>query len=103
MEYRDEHDKPIVFRQLQNVFGQFPFLASSVFNFYVSKFELFGGRGWCDVGECHPNTGMRMWPALLMHKCLIPSFAQVKHPGGPRWWADYTLEAFVRYFTLGDL
>ena len=33
--------------------------------------------------------------------CLIPSFAQVKHPGGPRWWEDYTLEAFVRYLTHG--
>ena len=42
MEYRDAHDEPIVFRQLQNVFGQFPFLAPSVFNFYVSKFELLG-------------------------------------------------------------
>ena len=45
MECRDAHDEPIVFRQLQNVFGQFPFLAPSVFNFYVSKFELLGVRG----------------------------------------------------------
>ena len=45
MEYRDAHDEPIVFRQSQNVFGQFPFLAPSVFNVYVSKFELLGVRG----------------------------------------------------------
>ena len=45
MEYRDSHDEPVVFRELQNVFGQFPFLAPSVFNFSVSKFELLGVRG----------------------------------------------------------
>ena len=45
MEYRDAHDELIVFRQLQNVFGQFPFLAPSVFNVYVSKFELLRVRG----------------------------------------------------------
>ena len=56
-EYRVSHDEPIVFRELQNVFGQFPFLAPSIFNFYVSKFER------CDVGECHLNTGMCIWPS----------------------------------------
>ena len=49
VEYRDAHDEPIVFRQFQDVFGQFPFLAPSVFNFYVSKFKLLGVRGWCEV------------------------------------------------------
>ena len=51
VEYRDAHDEPIVFRQFQNVFGQFPFLAPSVLYFYVSEFELLGVRGWCDVEE----------------------------------------------------
>ena len=37
VEYRDAHDEPIVFSQFQNVFGQFPLLAPSVFNFYVSE------------------------------------------------------------------
>ena len=45
VEYRDAHDEPIVFGQLLNVFGQFTFLAPSVFNFYVSKVELLGVRG----------------------------------------------------------
>ena len=49
----------------------------------------------------HPNTGMCMWPAVMMHNYLIPSFAQVEHPGGPRWWKDYALEALVRYLTHG--
>ena len=45
VEYRDAHDEPIVFSQLQNVFGQFTSFAPSVFNFYVSEFELLGVRG----------------------------------------------------------
>ena len=57
VEYRDAHDEPIVFRQFQNVFGQFPFLAPSVLYFYVSEFELLGVRRWCDVGECHTKAG----------------------------------------------
>ena len=63
VDYRHAHDEPILLRQFQNVFGQFTFLAPSVLYFYVSEFELLGVRGWYDVGECHPNTGMCMWPA----------------------------------------
>ena len=40
-ELLNAQDEPIVFRQLQDVISQFPFLAPSVFNFYVSESELF--------------------------------------------------------------
>ena len=40
-ELLNAQDEPIVFRQLQDAIGQFPFLAPSVFNFYVSESELF--------------------------------------------------------------
>ena len=40
-ELLNAQDEPIVFRQSQDVISQFPFLAPSVFNFYVSESELF--------------------------------------------------------------
>ena len=46
VEYRDAHNEPIVFRQFQDVFGQFPFLAprSSTFTFLSLSFsESEGG------------------------------------------------------------
>ena len=52
MEYRDAHDGPIIFRQLHDVVGQFPFLAPSVFNFYDADFELL----MHDMSEPEPET-----------------------------------------------
>ena len=40
MEYKDECDEPVIFRALQNVIGQFPFQAPSVFNFYDADFAF---------------------------------------------------------------
>ena len=72
MNYRNAQDEPIVFRQLQDFISQFPFLAPSVFNLYVSKSEIFkqdmsepepeaeseaetGVRGRSEVGEVPPK------------------------------------------------
>ena len=52
MNYRNAQGEPIVFRQLLDVISQFPFLASSVFNFYVSKSELF----MQDMSEPEPEA-----------------------------------------------
>ena len=52
MEYRDAHDEPIVFRQLQDVIGQFTFLDPSHFTFYVSKSELL----MQDMSEPEPEA-----------------------------------------------
>ena len=52
MEYRDAHDEPIVFRQVQNVIGQLPFLAPLVFNFYVLVRALKMVRFW-PCGFCN--------------------------------------------------
>jgi len=40
MEYKDEYDEPVIFRELQDVIGQFPFQAPSVFNFFDAEFAL---------------------------------------------------------------
>lgn len=49
----------------------------------------------------HPNTGICMWPAVMTHSYLIPSYAKKGHPGGPQWWKDYAMEALMRYLTHG--
>uniref|UniRef100_A0A7S1FDD6 AB hydrolase-1 domain-containing protein n=1 Tax=Noctiluca scintillans TaxID=2966 RepID=A0A7S1FDD6_NOCSC len=49
----------------------------------------------------HPNTGVCMWPEVMTHSYLIPSFAKEGHPGGPQWWKDYAMEALMRYLTHG--
>ena len=68
VEYRDAYDEPIVFRQFQNVFGQFPFLAPSVLHFDVSKFELLGVRG-LSMSESATQT--------LAYACGLPPTATV--------------------------
>merc|ERR1719325_119190 len=40
MEYEDNAREEIVFRELQDVIGQFPFQSPTVFNFYRADFEL---------------------------------------------------------------
>jgi hypothetical protein len=40
MEYRDGAKSPVAFKELQEVIGQFPFQAPTVFNFYLADFEL---------------------------------------------------------------
>jgi len=40
MEYTDVADEPVVFRRLQEVIGQFPFEAPTVFNFFQADYEL---------------------------------------------------------------
>merc|ERR1719323_436264 len=40
MEYKDRSGSPVVFKELQEVIGQFPFQAPTVFNFYLADFEL---------------------------------------------------------------
>merc|ERR1719414_1602389 len=40
MEYKDDYDEPVIFRELQDVIGQFPFQAPSVFNFFDAEFAL---------------------------------------------------------------
>jgi cullin-associated NEDD8-dissociated protein 1 len=40
MEYQDGAGDPVMFRELQDLIGQYPFQAPSVFNFYHADFEL---------------------------------------------------------------
>uniref|UniRef100_A0A7S1F7N6 PA14 domain-containing protein n=1 Tax=Noctiluca scintillans TaxID=2966 RepID=A0A7S1F7N6_NOCSC len=40
MEYEDLYGSPIIFRELQDVIGEFPFDAPSVFNFFKADYEL---------------------------------------------------------------
>merc|ERR1719203_620426 len=40
MEYQDKAHQPVVFDELQDVIGQFPFQSPTVFNFYRADFEL---------------------------------------------------------------
>ena len=114
MNYRNAQDEPIVFRQLQDVICQFPFLAPSVFNFHVSKSELF----MQDMSEPEPEAeseaeaeseGEVKGPPEHKHvhvasgvDAQVPdSFLRSSGLGGPWWWKDCTLEAFVRYLSHG--
>lgn len=40
MEYKDKDDEMVVFKELQEVMGQFPFQSPTVFNFFQFDFEL---------------------------------------------------------------
>ena len=40
MEYQDLYGSPVIIKDLQDVIGQFPFSAPSVFNFYQADYEL---------------------------------------------------------------
>jgi len=40
MEYKDRQEGPVVFRELQDLIGQFPHQSPTVFNFYTADFEL---------------------------------------------------------------
>merc|ERR550532_2078707 len=40
MDYEDAELGPVVFQQLHEIIGQFPFQAPTVFNFYLADYEL---------------------------------------------------------------
>merc|ERR1719322_1628271 len=71
MEYKDRSSSPVVFKELQEVIGQFPFQAPTVFNFYLADFELPMPK---PEPEPEPETEKRSRPVSPEFQIFTPPY-----------------------------